>query len=126
MINGACIIPQRDTDCLQVNPVGSPPKHNKNQKEQRKKWTREVYKEVMYCFYFALEKPQINNTDDTFLKWIERNSESEKVDAMDSNKLANVRRYVMKEKKLCDAELVEIKERAKNDTRMEVDNEKDV
>ena len=28
--------------------------------------------------------------------------------------------------KLCDAELVEIKERAKNDTRMEVNNEKDV
>ena len=46
-------------------PVGSPPKHNKNQKEQRKKWTREEYKEVMYCFYFALEKPQIYNTDDT-------------------------------------------------------------
>ena len=73
-------------------PVGSPPKHNKNQKEQRKKWTREEYKEVMYCFYFALEKPQINNTDETFLKWIERNSESEKADAMDSNKLANVRK----------------------------------
>ena len=65
----------------------------------------------MYCFYFALEKPQINNTDDTFLKWIERNSESEKAGAMDSNKLANVRRYVMKEKNLCDAAPNEYKNR---------------
>ena len=32
----------------------------------------------MYCFYYALENPLMNNTDGTFTKWCERNSSSEK------------------------------------------------
>ena len=41
----------------------------KHHKEKRKGWTREEYKEIMYCFYYALEKPQTNNTEDTFIAW---------------------------------------------------------
>lgn len=101
--------------CPNPGPSGSPPK--KNQKEKRKKWTREEHKEVMFCFYYALEKPQTNNTDDTFLTWCSRNSESDKIDGMDANKLANVRRYIMRSKKITDMEIELLKEQVKKDTR---------
>ena len=111
-----CPSGNQNGSCPNPGPSGSPPK--KNQKEKRKKWTREEHKEVMYCFYYALEKPQTNNTEDTFLTWFRRNSDSDKVDGMDANKLANVRRYIMRSKKLTDMEIELIKEQVKIDTRM--------
>ena len=59
-----------------LGPLDSIP--TQNQKEKRKKWTREEYKDVMYCFYYSLENPEMNNTYGTFIKWCERNSSSEK------------------------------------------------
>jgi len=86
-----------------------------NQKKKRTIWTREEYKDVMYCFYYTLENPEINNTDGTFIKWCERNSSSEKRAYLDANKLANVRRYITCEKKLTDEELHHIKTKVKNE-----------
>ena len=83
---------------------------NQTQKKKRNKWTREEYKDVMYCFYFTLENPTTNNTDGTFNKWRERNSNNEKLTYLDANKLANVRRYIVREKKLTDTEIAQIKE----------------
>ena len=94
-------------------PVGSPPKNCK--KEKRKKWTREEYKEVLYCFYLAFERPQTNNTEDTYVIWCERNGESDKFDTLDANKLANIRRYILRIKKITDIEISEIKEQVKKD-----------
>jgi len=59
-----------------LGPLDSIP--TQNQKKKRQKWTREEYKDVMYCFYYTLENPLMNNTDGTFTKWCERNSSSEK------------------------------------------------
>lgn len=96
-------------------PSGLPSKTN--QKEKRKKWTREEYKEVLYCFYYALEKPLINNTEDTFLIWCRRNIDSDKLDNLDANKLANTRRYIMRSKKITDMEIEQIKTQVRTDTR---------
>ena len=43
---------------LKKNPTPGPtdPPTTKHRKEKRKRWSREEYKEVMYCFYYALEK----------------------------------------------------------------------
>ena len=67
----------------------------------------------MYCFYYAQEKPQTNSTEDTFLTWCSRNSDSDKIDGMDANKLANIRRYIMRSKKITDMEIELIKEQVK-------------
>jgi len=92
------------------------PSSTNNQKKTRLKWTREEYTEVMYCFYYALEKPETNNTDDTYNTWCLRNSESEKTQMLDPNKLANVRRHIVRNKKLTDIEISIIKDQVKNDT----------
>ena len=88
---------------------------NQTQKKKRNKWTREEYKDVMYCFHFTLENPTTNNTDGTFNKWRERNSNNEKLTYLDANKLANVRRYIVREKKLTDTEIAQIKEQVRVD-----------
>ena len=72
----------------------------------------------MYCFHYALEKPQTNSTEDTFLTWCSRNSDSDKIGGMDANKLANIRRYIMRSKKITDMGIELIKEQVKKDTRV--------
>ena len=69
----------------------------------------------MYCFYYTLDNPEIYNTDGTFIKWCERNSSSEKRAYLDANKLANVRRYITREKKLKDEKLDHVKTQVKNE-----------
>ena len=76
---------------------------------------KEEYKDVIYCFYFTLENPITNNTDRSFNKWRERNSNNEKLTYLDANKLANVRRYIVREKKLTDTEIAQIKEQVRVD-----------
>ena len=51
----------------------------------------------------------MNNNDGTFNKWCERNSNSEKLACLDTNKLANIRRYIVREKKLTDTEIAQFK-----------------
>ena len=93
------------------------PSSTNNQKKTRLKWTREEYSEVMYCFYYALEKPVRNNNDDTYNTWCSRSNDSEKTQMLDPSKLANVRGYIVRSKKLTDIEISTIKDRVKNDTR---------
>ena len=100
--------------------MGSTP----NQKQKRNKWTRE-YVEVIYCYYYALEKPGRNNTNDSYTKWCSRNTISDKFDKLNANHLANQRRYIIRNKKLTDIELIKIKEQVMNDIDTENKN-KDV
>ena len=70
----------------------------------------------MYCFYYTLENVEIKITDGTFIKRCERNSSSKKGPRnLDGNKMASVRRYVTREKKLTDEELYHIKTQVKNE-----------
>ena len=87
---------------------------NQTQK-QRSKWTREEYSDVMYCFYFTLDNPITNNTDGTFNKWHERNSNNKKLTYLDANKLANVRRYIVGDMTITNTEIAQIKEQVRID-----------
>ena len=91
--------------------MGSTP----NQKQKRKKWTRKGYVEVIYCYYYALEKPGRNNTNDLYTKWCSQNTISYKFDKLNANKLANQRRYIVRNKKLTGIELIQMKEKVMND-----------
>ena len=64
---------------------------------------------MMYAFYISLEKPVGSHTENTFKIWKSRNH-NDKMN-LNGNKLANVRRDIMNEKKLTDSELKEIKEK---------------
>ena len=81
----------------------------KKEKDKRQKWSREDYKEVMYAFYMSLEKPSGSHTENTFSKLRSRNRNVRM--NLNGNKLANVRRDIMNNKRLTDVELREIKEK---------------
>ena len=81
-------------------------------KEKRQKWSREEFKEIFYCFYYTLENPsETCTTERTYKLWRQRNKTERFY--IDANKLANVRRNVMKKKRLTDAEHQEIKNEVK-------------
>ena len=72
---------------------------NKTQnKRKRQKWSIEEFKEILYCFYYALENPSKTRTAErTYKSWRERNKIEREY--IDTNKLANVRRYVLHKKR---------------------------
>ena len=90
------------------------------EKEKRIRWTREDYFEVMYAFYLSLEKPSGSHTENTYNIWRSRNPDIRP--NIDSNKLANTRRDILKNKRLLDVELSEVKERVRKDIREETIN----
>ena len=83
------------------------------------------YAEVIYCYYYALVKPGRNKTNVSYTKWYSQNTISDKCDKLNANKLANQRRYIIRNKKLTDIELIQIKEQVMNDIDTENKN-KDV
>ena len=64
----------------------------------------------MYSFYMPVEKPSGSHTENTFSIW--RSCNHNVRINLNGNKLANVRRDIMKNKRLTDVELREIKEKA--------------
>ena len=81
----------------------------KKEKDKRQKWSREDYKEVMYVFYMSLEKPSGSHAENTFSTWRSCNHNVRM--NLNGNKLANVRRDIMNNKRLTDVKLREIKEK---------------
>ena len=76
----------------------------------RKKWTRDEYKEIMEAYYTSIIRPsETNTTVETYNIW--RRQNPTKRTYLDANKLANVRRDIIKNKRLTDIELDEIKVR---------------
>ena len=81
-----------------------------SRKQTRQKWTRGEYKQVMTAYYQAvLEPSDQNNTKYTYQLWREMNTDVRP--NIDANKLANVRRDIVKNKRLSDSELEAIKSR---------------
>ena len=96
-----------------------------NKKETRKKWTREDYKDVMYAFYFALEKPsQGSTTKRTYVIWKNKQKDNER-DYIDANGLANVRRDIMRNHRLTQAEIAHIKVRVREEIELSNGNDKE-
>ena len=79
-----------------------------NPKKEEKNGPEE-YKEILYCFYYALENPSKTcTTKRTYKLWRERSKTQGEY--IDPNKLANVRRDVLHKKGIAEAEISEIKE----------------
>ena len=87
---------------------------NKPPKAKRTRWTKEEYKTVLRAFYTAQKNPITNLTEQTFIKWrkVVGNDVRENID---SNKLANVRRDIIRNKRLTDAEIDQIRTQIKNE-----------
>ena len=77
----------------------------------RKTWTREEYCHVMWCYYYCSLDPSTKTgiVKATFDLWTSKYPGEQPNDQFDANKLANVRRFIVKQKKLSDVELDNIK-----------------
>ena len=81
-------------------------------KKKRVTWTREEYKQVMEVYVTAQMKPSgETNTKQTYMLW--RTANPTKRLNIDANKLANVRRDIIKKKRLTDAELESIRRKVR-------------
>ena len=92
------------------------------EKKKRQKWTREDYKQIMFSFYKALDQPIKSSTQQTYEIWRSIVGNSTR-DYIDANKLANVRRDIMRNNKLTDSEIREIKERIATEKQLNEDLE---
>ena len=90
----------QNRQCSNLGPLESTPTDTRpKKKEKRHKWSREELKQNFDCFYYALENPsETCTTEKTYKLWRERNK-TERL-YIDPNKLASVRRDIMKKKLL--------------------------
>ncbi|CAI9719876.1 Hypothetical predicted protein [Octopus vulgaris] len=96
------------------SPPSSPPQPPQKEKCKRNKWTREEYKEVIYAYYYTLGRPsQERHTANSYSIWRTRNQDSRPY--LDENKLANVRRDILRNNRLTDSEINAIKRATEND-----------
>ena len=100
-----------------------PPSHKNILKAKKIKWTREEYKEVMTTFYQALKEPKDNTTQQTYELWRQKFGEHRSY--IDANKLANVRRNIMKKNRLTAAEIEEIKMKIRQPINKKKENPED-
>ena len=80
----------------------------KSSKGTRQKWTREEYKQVMEVFYKATNNPSETNTTKAAYNIWRLQNPTERPN-LDANKLANVRRDIIKSKRLTEMELETIR-----------------
>ena len=101
-------------NCVKANsgPSETSKSSNKNYLK-RQKWTWEEYIEIMEAYYYAKYQPSDeSNTKQTYKIWREKNLNNRQY--IDANKLANVRRQIVRDKRLTDIELSQIEDTAKN------------
>ena len=84
----------------------NPTSPNPSTKLKRHKCTREEYREIMKAYFTAFLYPsEHSNTKETYTIW----KKNKPHDNMDANKLANIRRDIVKNNRVTAAELEEIK-----------------
>ena len=112
----------QNQDIPNPEPVVIPP--NKPLKAKRTRWTKEEYKTVLRAFYTAQKNPITNLTEQTFTEWrkVIGNDVSENID---SNKLANVRRDIIRNKRLTDADIDQIRTQIRNEENVTSDEEEE-
>ena len=112
----------QNQDITNPEPVVIPP--NKHPKAKRTRWTKEEYKTVLRAFYIAQKTPITNLTERTFIEWrkVVGNDVRENID---SNKLANVRRDIIRNKRLTDAEIDQIRTQIRNEENVTSDEEEE-
>ncbi|XP_063585358.1 uncharacterized protein LOC134762742 [Penaeus indicus] len=95
----------QNQDIPNPEPVVIPPKQPK---AKRTRWTKEEYKTVLRAFYTAQKHPTTNLTAQSFTEW-RKIVGNEVRENFNPNKLANVRRDIIKNKRLTDAEIDQIR-----------------
>lgn len=95
-----------------------PPNETAKQQRTRNKWTKELNREVMLCFYLAELKtlPKVRGTHDI---WRSRNRFPEFVQSVDENQLSNQRRTIAKNRYLNDLILESLRDEAKRQLSIE-------
>ena len=109
-------------DIPNPEPVVIPP--NKPPKAKRTQWAKEEYRTVLRAVYTAQKNPITNLTEQTFIEWrkVVGNDVRENID---SNKLANVRRDVIRNKRLTDAEIDQIRTQIRNEENVTTDEKEE-
>ena len=99
-----------------VIPPSKPPK------AKRTRWTKEEFKTVLRAFYTAQKNAITNLTEQTSIEWrkLVGNDVHENIA---SNKLANVRRDIIRNKRLTDAEIDQIRTQIRNEENVSSDEE---
>ena len=97
---------------------------NKSPKAKRTRWTKEEYKTVLRAFYTSQKNYITNLIEQTFIEWrkVVGNDVRENID---SNKLANVRRDIIRNKRLTDAEIDQISTQIRNEENVTSDEEEE-
>ncbi|XP_063588611.1 uncharacterized protein LOC134765758 [Penaeus indicus] len=95
----------QNQDIPNPEPVVIPPKQPK---AKRTRWTKEEYKTVLRAFYTAQKHPTTNLTAQSFTEW-RKIVGNEVRENFNPNKLANVQRDIIKNKRLTDAEIDQIR-----------------
>lgn len=91
--------------------TGLPKEHHRPEQTSKKvkeKWTKEDYIHIMKAYYLAILNPSTSNTKDTYKIW--RNWFPHQRSYIDENKLANIRRFIIRTNKLSTLELNNAKE----------------
>ena len=100
--------------CVKASSRSSETSKSSNKNDlKRQKWTREEYREIMEAYYYSKHHPSDeSNTKQTYKIWREKNPNNRQY--VDANKLANVRRQAVRDKRLTDIVLSQIGDAAKN------------
>ena len=112
----------QNQDIRHHEPVVIPP--YKPPKAKRTRWSKEEYKTVLRAFYTAQKNPITNLTEQTFIEWgkVVGNDVRENID---SNKLANVRCDIIRNKRLTDAEIDQIRTQIRTEENVTSDEEEE-
>ena len=97
---------------------------NKPPKAKLTRWTKEEYKTVLKAFYTAQYNPITNLTEQTFIEWRKVVGKDVR-ENIDSNKLANIRRDIIRNKRLTDAEIDQIRTQIRNEENVTSDEEEE-
>ena len=85
-------------------------------KQKRHKWTREEYVSILHAYFTATFYPKNESTTiHTYKIWRENNQRLDVT--LDPNRLANLRRYILKTKKISEIEMEHLKERIHNENK---------
>jgi hypothetical protein len=100
--------------CPQSEPLESTNQNSQNMCKTRQKWSRDEYKAVMAAYSTATLYPkESSSTQETYNNW--RNQHPDSRSYIDMNKLANTRRDIVKNKRLTEAELHDIRQQVVRD-----------
>ena len=100
--------------CVKANSRPSETSKSSNKNDlKRQKWTRKEYRKIMEVYYYAKCHPSNeSNTKQTYKIWRKKNLNNRQY--IDANKLANVRRQIVRDIRLTDIELSQIEDAPKN------------